>query len=237
MSRAGTVAKTILKRIEKIGPGSTWTFSDFKELPTFAVAKALSRLAKEQKLTRVRKGIYHYPKKTILGPSMSSPLRVLGALNLKTYLGGSSAAYNLNLTTQVPAALTFYGDVSYGEREILGTKVRFRRRNISHLKSLGETEVNIIETLRNIKKIPATTPSEIIISLKQELRVSMKIRELLRAIEYEPPRVRALIGAMCEELKLEVDCLDSLFKTLNPLTYYTLGVKNILLYADKWNIR
>lgn len=237
MSRAGTVTKTILERIEKKGPGSTWTFGDFKSLPTVAVAKALSRLAKDKKLTRVRKGVYHYSKPTVLGPTTPTPLAVVGATFPITYAGSTTAAYNLGLTTQVPANPVLFGDVSYGKSNFLGTNIRFRKRNVTHLKNLDELEINIIEALRNIKKIPAVSPAEAVSRIKKALKSSSKIRELLKAIENEPPRVRALIGAMCEELGLETDKLKTLRSTLNPLTHYSLEVREALRYADSWRIK
>ena len=150
MGRGGAVAKSILARIEKGGPGTTWSYSNFKGFPSGAVAKTLSRLAKRKKLIRARKGVYHYPKSTVLGLSTSSPVAVIGASYPATYFGATTASYNLGLTTQVPAGLVLFGDVSYGKSDIMGMKVRFRRRNVAHLKSLGETEINIIEALRNI---------------------------------------------------------------------------------------
>lgn len=232
-----SASKTILNRLESEGPGSTWTFEEFKDLPVGAVAKALSRLSKAGKIVRVHKGVYHYPKDTVLGRSKSSPALVVKSLNPKAYAGGASAAYNWGVTDQVPATTVYYGDVSSRESEILGKKVRFRRRDISHLKKLAEKEIHLIETLRNLKKVPGASPVDIILHLKKELKASSNLPELLKALEHEPPRVRALVGAACEELGLEERRLKKLRKSLNPLTHYSLGVKAVLTCATGWNIR
>lgn len=237
MSRDGRVAKQVLKRIEGAGPGSDWTYADFKDLPFVAVAKALSRLTKDKKIVRVRKGVYHFPRKTALGETGSSSSYVIGASFPSTYYGATMAAYNLGLTTQVPANPVIFGDVSYRKDNILGTDVTFRKRDVSHLKKLDDLEINLIEALRNIKKIPGMGPAKAVEALKDDFKRSSKTRDLLRAVKHEPPRVRAMVGAIYQELGLHLDDLKSLKKTLNPLTHYHLGVSNALKYADDWNIK
>jgi hypothetical protein len=235
MKKVAPTAREVSSRIEKRGPGSIWTYADFKGLPFIAVAKALSRLTKEGKLVRAKKGVYHYPKVTALGNTWPSVSSYLKATHPWAYSGVTTAAYNLGITTQVPAHIELYGDISFGKDEFLGSKLRFRKRNVSHLKGLSENDVNIIETIRNIKKIPGVSPVEAIELLKPKLR-NADMSKIIKAIEFEPPRVRAIVGALCEELKLESKKLSDLHATLNPLSKYKIGLSTVLLRAADWNI-
>ena len=53
---------------------------------------------------------------------------------------------------------------------------------------------------------------------------------------YEPPRVKALVGAMAQQLKYKGDKLAKLKKSLNPLTKYKLQISHVLPTAPDWNI-
>ena len=65
----------------------------------------------------------------------------------------------------------------------------------------------------------------------------------MRYADVEPPRVRALIGSIAEELRkrgLNVNntIMQKLKDTLNPLTFYKLGttITTSLKFAKSWNI-
>src|ERR1019366_4140033 len=108
------ISQVIKQRIATKGPGSLWGITDFSDLSVIAVAQTLSRLVKQGTLIRVRKGIYYYPKKTVLGLSFPSVIDVISKMSshqkTKNYLGDTSAFNNLGLTTQVPAQLVIMGN-------------------------------------------------------------------------------------------------------------------------------
>jgi hypothetical protein len=58
----------------------------------------------------------------------------------------------------------------------------------------------------------------------------------LPALKYTPQTI-ALLGAMLEILNPQEDT-KALFKMLNPMTSYKLGIPNTVLFNQKnWNIR
>jgi predicted transcriptional regulator of viral defense system len=63
------VANQVRQRIERRGE-RFWRHEDFDDLPPTAVAMALSRLARDGALRRVRKGVYYRPRQTAFGPSV-----------------------------------------------------------------------------------------------------------------------------------------------------------------------
>jgi len=62
-------------------------------------------------------------------------------------------------------------------------------------------------------------------------------KELIEiALEY-PPRVRAFLGALLENIGKNINT-KSLDDSLNPLSEYKLGItKEILPMIEKWNIK
>lgn len=63
-SVAYTVRKMVTESTDRI-----WMYEDFVGLEAGAVSQALSRLAKEGIIRRIRKGAYYRPRQTIVGES------------------------------------------------------------------------------------------------------------------------------------------------------------------------
>ncbi len=63
------------------------------------------------------------------------------------------------------------------------------------------------------------------------------MKELIKiALEY-PPRVRAFLGALLENIDKNIN-IKSLDDSLNPLSEYELGLtKDILPTVENWNIK
>jgi hypothetical protein len=53
----------------------------------------------------------------------------------------------------------------------------------------------------------------------------------------EPPRVRAMLGALGEELSISSRLLDELRGSLNPLSRYDFGRLESLRYAKQWQAK
>lgn len=204
-----------------------------------AVAKALSRLTKEGKIVRVKKGLYHFPKTTVLGKSTPSVNQTIGSSkywdDLIHHAAGASAAYNLGVTTQVPAEIVMVGNTAHRSLLVDGVRVKIRRRNNRHLRALTEKEFFIIETMRDIRKIPGASSADAVPTLKKEIKKA-DVAALTRAALKEPPRVRALLGAILEDLRVGKDLRETLKLSLNPLTSYKLKVGNELRSAKNWRV-
>ncbi|MGE0528979.1 MAG: DUF6088 family protein [Bdellovibrionales bacterium] len=243
MEAERTVTDIVRTKIKRKGPGSTFSYSDFEGLSFIAVAKALSRFTKEGWLVRVRKGIYHFPKETALGKTMPRLNDLLektpwthGLILTGSSATSSSASYNLGITTQVPAEIVLIGDYPNRTMDLAGTKIKTRRRNTAHLKHLGETEFDILETIRRINKTPGADAGEVITAIKKHV-LKCDVKSLAHAALKEPPRVRAVLGAMLDEIIKYRKLSVPLKKSLNPLTTYNLGLAKYLAHADAWGIR
>jgi len=108
------IAEKILKRLSK-KQGEALPVRDFLDLGNrAAVAQALSRLARQQKIRRVGRGLYEMPRigKLLNKPVVQSPDELVRAWARKNGLrvvpSGAYAANLLGLTTQVPAKIIYY---------------------------------------------------------------------------------------------------------------------------------
>ena len=249
--RNTSVASQVGRRIQDGAADKLWRFADFADLEPLAVAAALSRLHKKGELNRVHRGIYHRPRKTAFGASRPDPdavadaaLRHRGIEPLPTGL----AQYNrLGLTTQVSGAEL----VRAAPRRVRsrppsqGLRMRMRVRPLEDQPGIRAEERATLDALREVRNIPDADPAAVLVRLKRLLATSrLDYGRLARYALVEPPRVRALLGALGEDLLAErkgsVDraAVKRLHRTLNVFSRYHLpaGAERVLKHAADWRI-
>jgi hypothetical protein len=235
-------AQTIRKRITEQGPDSLWGFADFAGLSQQAVAQTLCRLAKDGLIQRVRKGLYYYPKHTALGPSQPSASALLSKVfkksnNAVVYSGGTASFQNLGITTQIPAQYTIIGDMASRKIQIGKMTARIQRRSLAHLGGATQDDIWILDSIRNLKHVPDSTPARAVAKIMMNFRDSRRpLKPLLRFAQGEPPRVRAVMGAIAEQLGYHGPETRTLKKSLNSLTKFHIGIASVLPNAAFWNI-
>jgi hypothetical protein len=108
------IADKVLDRLQAAN-GQIFSVADFLDLgPRPTVDQALSRLARQGKINRVRRGLYELPRigKLLNRPMTQSPDALARAWARKNGLrivpSGAYAANLLGLSTQVPAKITYY---------------------------------------------------------------------------------------------------------------------------------
>lgn len=237
-----SASAAVLRRIRAGDKDRLWTYVDFKDLPTLAVAATLSRLAKKDVIRRIRKGVYYLPKVTRFGESAPDAGRVATAV-LKTrgvsWVPTGPAAFNgLGLTTQVSPTLTLAVDRNVRTSWMREGRLRLRLRPASGLRGIRPEERALLDALRDIKSIPNASPLESLARIGGLFRShKVSFERLVRHATVEPPRVRALLGAIGEELGEDKKLLAKLHASLNPTTSFRLGVSDRLPTADNWNIQ
>jgi Family of unknown function (DUF6088) len=241
MKEVRKIAELVRRKIKNRGPGATVSYTDFSGLPLTAVAKILSRLVISGDLVRVKKGIYYLPKATALGKTKPSLSHVLAKTEWSHKLlgfaaGANLASQNLGISTQLPAETVLVGDYTNRSIDLMGSKIKTRRRATAHLKHLSKTEFYVLETLRHLNKIADAHPVEAIKVIKKHVKAS-NIELLAHAALKEPPRVRALLGAILSEIGGHAEPVERLRKSLNPLTTYKIGVTDYLRHASAWRIK
>jgi hypothetical protein len=226
-------AERIRNRIEQ-EDSKYWRQSDFPELPPFAVSQTLSRLVKAGVLKRVSKGLYYRPRTTRFGQSRPSEIEIQALpIHQKIVPAGISAANLLGFSTQNVAQGEFATTAASVPRKIMGKSVRLHTRRPETWNSLSHTEAALLDLLRTRGKFSELseegTQQRLLLYLGEGDRY-----ERLAAASTEPPRVRAMLGALGQELKKSAKQLAPLRQSLNPISRFDFGKLRTLRYAKEW---
>jgi len=232
------VSKAVRKRIEA-GGERAWRYTDFAGLSFTAVAKVLSRLSHEGVIQRLGKGLYYRGRKTAFGPSRPNrtllrtlPLRLKGV-----FPAGIAAANILGFTTQNPTKVELSTNGLSLPRQIVGKETVVHTRRPDSWRALSETDAAFLDFLRNRGSSSELSDKETVGKLLRYLREDGDFKRLLKVADSEPPRVRAMLGAIGQQLGLPEIRLAGLRKSLNPLTRFDFGKLAALTYAKAWQAK
>lgn len=250
-AKEDSIAHAVATRVRRGGLDRLWTYADFPGTGRAALAAALSRLAKAGEITRIRRGVYYRPKRTLFGVSTPGPsaladavLRARGEVPLPSGVG----AYNsLGLTTQVSGALTRATRRRAAPADMGRVTLYATPRPLDAQKGIRPEERTALDALRDITRIPDASPKDVLTRLGMLVRTGeLDFVRLARFAQREPPRVRALLGALGEELRhanvgrrVPTRALDELRESLNPLTSFVVrGARAALPHtAAAWRIK
>ena len=240
------VSEKIANTIDRLPVDYIFTYSDFdiEVSSKDAVVKALNRMAASGKISKLSKGKFYKPRKTQFGALQPSPYQIAKDFleqngELVGYITGYSAYSSLGLTTQIPSALQ------------IGTN-KYRRAikrgmyNISFIVQPNKiTQKNIellriLDAIRFIKEIPATTPDEAcsrLISIVSQLPDEKKIALSNLVLKYSPS-VQALCGAILEKTGIENNIVKKIRDSLNSVTEYNMPIsESVLPNKKKWRLK
>ncbi len=233
-----TTAELIRREIEK-GGERIWRISDFRGQPGAAVAQTLSRLAKAGVLQRSGKGIYFRPRATAFGPSMPSSPQKLATLKerVAVFPAGASAGSLLGLSTQMPGRLVVSTTRQSIPRQLIGADAIVHTRRPEKWETLREAEAAFLELLRDRAKSSELSPEATIARCVEFLKAPPSLKRLKEVVKDEPPRVRAMFGALCVEAGVSSRQLHRLRQSLNPLSRFDFGMFDILPAAAEWQAK
>lgn len=231
-----SVANQVRQRVER-GGERFWSLDDFSDLPAEAVAMTLSRLAKEGTLRRERKGLYYRSRHTPFGMSIPSASGSV-ALSLgdrPLHPAGLTAANLLGFTTQNPALAEYTTPAPVAPGALENAHVRTRRPQSR--RTLSAEDGALLEFLRErgqTSDLPAERTYERLYHLLSE---PARFRRLSRAALDEPARVRAMLGALGQQVGAYESELRRLRKSLNPLSRFEFGLLGGLPHAREWQAK
>ncbi|MGH2833109.1 MAG: DUF6088 family protein, partial [Solirubrobacteraceae bacterium] len=230
-----SVATHVRERVDA-GGERYWSHSDFRGLSAAAVAHVLSRLTAEGVLQRVRKGLYYRPKMTAIGLSMPTADAVFAhTMSVPLHPSGLTAANGLGFTTQNPARREFATPAS-GAPGGLGDVVVRTRRPLSRLQ-LNAEDGALLELLRDRGRFSDLSPEQTAERLLATISDPKRFKRLADAAHSEPPRVRAMLGALGEQAGVPAEMLEPLRDSLNPLSRFDFGVLGVMPNAREWQSR
>ncbi|MBM4018449.1 MAG: hypothetical protein FJ288_09020 [Planctomycetes bacterium] len=237
-TRQLSVADQVRQRIER-GGERLWRLADFGNLPFTAVAQALSRLARSGKIERLSKGIYYRSRQTAFGKSRPNPaaIRQLASRHRSLFPAGVAAANLLGLTAQNPKRGELATSGLSLPRKLVGQDTRIHARRPEAWSSLTQTDAALLDFLRRGGRTSELSADETIRRACELLSEKGRYERLLRVAATEPPRVRAMLGALGERLGKDRKKIRRLRDSLNPLSRYDFGLLAGLPNARAWQAK
>jgi predicted transcriptional regulator of viral defense system len=240
------VVDKIIRQVKKIKAGDTFKYQQLEIVSNEyqAAAKVLERLVKKGIIKRVSTGVFYKPKQTEFGelkPRQGEIIKqYLFDKNNKriAYITGTALYNKMGLTSQVPKV---YKIASRNKRISINNNLLKAQPIKSYIdvNNTNYTLLEILDALKDFNLIPDLDEKSGIITLKNCLKV-LSDNELKNIINYSlkyPPRTRAFLGALIEDLRLQVST-NELKESLNPLTQYNIKITpNLVPSAPNWNIK
>lgn len=239
------ISKEIRKKIVIFPDDYIFTVSDFEieSQNQSAVVKALNRMVKSGEISKLSKGKFYKPRKTQFGELRPSAYQIAKDYierdgKLIGYITGYSAYNSLGLTTQISS----YIQIGTNKSRRTVKRDKYTISFIMQQNTITKKNIEILrilDAIRFIREIPATTPNEACIRLKEIIKALNEEQKetLVKCSLKYTNYVRALCGAMLEDIGYDSNSLDCIRKSLNGVTNYYLPIyESVLPNKQNWRI-
>jgi hypothetical protein len=235
----------IKDKINKLPKGYVFTYINFLSEVTNreAIIKHLNRMVVAGKIEKLSKGKYYKAQSTVFGNVFPEQYQMVKDLleksgKLQGYLTGYGYFNAMGFTTQVSNII----QIAKNETRPSLQRGRFKVAFIKQKNTITKQNIpllRLLDAIRLIKEIPDTTINNSCVCLLELLKeLNNQEQEQLKklALKY-PPSTRALLGALLEQINADQN-LETLKKSLNPITTYTFSIsETIVPTAKNWNIK
>ena len=237
-TRKRPITASIRQRIER-GGERLWRLDDFRAFPFTAVAQALSRLTRDGAIERLSKGVYYRNRQTVLGKSRPNPaaMQKLASPKKTVFPSGIAAANLLGFTTQTAKRAELATSGLSLPRKLVGSDALIHTRRPEAWASLTDIDAALLDFLRQAGRSSELSPEETVSKLKALLAEGGQFERLLKVAATEPPRVRAILGAVGEQIGKAPKALRQLRASLNPFSRFDFGVLSALPNARAWQAK
>lgn len=153
-----TITEQITRRIHAKRRGWVFTPKDFLDMGSrAAVDQVLSRLVKQDKIRRLDRGLYDFPKQHAtlgtLSPDIDSIARALATkYGDLVFPSGAMAANLLGLSTQVPAKPTYMTNGLSRTRNLSGRTITFKHARVPLMRHLPDSVNYLLQALSYLGK-------------------------------------------------------------------------------------
>ena len=239
------VTDKILAKINRIDAGDVFGYDTLgvNSDEVLAASKALSRLVDKGVIKRARKGYYYKPKVSVFGEQKPREDALLSLYLFDknkqvAYITGTRLYNRLGLTTQVPNSIRIASLDKQVKGKVGNTIVKPAK---SYVKVTADNikYLEILDVIKDLNTIPDLEKSDGIVYLKKVLYDfdNLEIKKLVTYGAAYPPKVRALLGALLEALKINFSTYGMLKKSMNPSSSFEYGINSQLLSTvTSWNI-
>jgi len=243
--RKSSTAELVRKHLRG-APGSLIRATDLTGCSPAAASKALARLADRGEIRRLRKGVYYIPKATLLGESRpTEPATIQKVLGHRARPTGLTAANLLGLTTQLAAHPEYAAYVAAIPSGLETARLRMRPR--SRAVELDLRDAALLEVIRDRGRDSELSAEETCVRIQSLLQGNAtanrgktnlrRLQQLRDAALLEPPRVRAILGALMAAAELPAPIWEPLRESLNPFSRFDFGIFRELPSAKEWQAK
>jgi len=238
------VSEKIVRQIEGLSEESTFGYEQLciskEEYQT--AAKVLERLQKKGSIRKISKGIFYKPRMTVFGEIKPNDQELLRPYLFQdgkriAYITGAFLYNQLGLTRQ----MAFRIKIASRSKRIYINRGALKATPVKSYADVTDDNYELLgflDAMKDLRIIPD-------IDIKAALSIfsnrinnlnDKKAQEIIQYALLYPPRVRALLGAILEQLNRKKG-IDKLKYSLNPLTQFKMGIKPAYLKtATNWNI-
>jgi hypothetical protein len=235
---ATRTAALVRGRIER-GGERLWRLEDFRDLSFEAVAQALSRLTRKGVVERLSKGVYYRPRETVFGKSRPNPatMQKLASKSKTVFPAGIAAANLLGFTTQTARRRELSTSALSLPRKLVGKETVIHARRPAAWANLSEADAAMLDFLRRGGQTSELSQRKTVSRTVALLSEDGRFERLWKVADSEPPRVRAILGAIGERLGKKRNVLKHLHASLNPFSKFNFGVLSGLPHARNWQAK
>jgi hypothetical protein len=193
-------------------------------------------MARDGWIERLSKGIYYKARETRLGRSRPNPsaLRKLAGTRKSVFPAGLAAANFLGFTTQTGSRAELSTIAGSLPRKLIGSQTLVHTRRPHAWSTLSQADAALLDFIRSGGATSELPTEETSLRTAQLLSQKGRFERLLRVAESEPPRVRAILGAIGQQLGKREAALKRLRDSLNPLSRFDFRLLAGLPYATGW---
>ena len=240
------VTQKISKKLKRTKPGTTFNYQQLPiELNEFAAAaKAMERFVKKGIIKRVSSGVFYKPVQSVFGelqPADREVIRLYLFENGKrvAYLTGPALYNQLGLTTQMAFTYTIASRSKRINPKIKKIKT-YSVKSYVDVTNKNFRLLGLLDALKDFNKIMDINRRSAIIILTTHLKkltLSQQKEITKYALSY-PPRTRAFLGALFENIDINSPNLKVLENSLNPFSEFRFLLNTSILPTVKnWNIK
>lgn len=239
------ISDIVENTIGRFAYGYVFTCNDFDVEVKYraAVSKHLNRMVASDAIARLSKGKFYKVERSRFGDVPPDEYQVVKDFldsDGKTigYITGYRAFNEMKLTTQI-SSIIHIGSNQRHEAQKRGT---FRLKFIMQKNIITKDNIpylRILDAIKSIRTIPAITTDEAVTMLCRILSEcsTSGIKTIIRLSMKYPPSTRALLGAMLDNILIDVDTSE-IMNTLSGVSVYNIGVsEKVLPNIKNWNIK
>jgi hypothetical protein len=232
------ITDRVRRRIER-GGERLWRLEDFRDLPSTAVAQAFSRLARQGIVERLSKGVYYRARQTTFGKSLPNPAAIqkLASRRKRVFPSGIAAANLLGFTTQTARRGEVATTALSLPRKLIGSDTVIHTRRPEAWAGLSDADAALLDFLRRGGKTSELSTEETVRRTVALFSEKGRFERLLNVADSEPPRVRAMMGAIGEQIGKKPAALRKMRVSLNPFSRFDFGLLTGLRYARNWQAK